>query len=133
MAKKPLEWNVFCRDFNGKEITTRNVFNKSITDELKKKKKKCASKEEFSEELRHIMMYYYWSKFEHEVVITSFPVRIDIKELDRVNSERGKCIKENGKEPCSLWIEPDMGSKIDIYKQLEINWDKFLDYVWDNV
>ena len=133
MAKKPLEWNVFRHDFNKKEIVTYNVLNNGIIDELKKKKEKCDSKEKFSEELKRTMMYYFWCKSEHEVVVCSWPVYVDMKELDRLNSEKEENIKNYGREPYRLWADPTIGSKIDIYKQLEINWDKFLDYVWENI
>lgn len=132
MVKK-LEWNVFREDFNKKEIVTYNVLNNYVVEELKKTKKKCTSKEEFSEELKCVMMYYYWCKSEHEVIITSWPAYVTMKELDRLNSEREKDTEKYGHDPSRLWIEPETGVKIDIYRQLEINWDRFLDYVWENI
>lgn len=133
MAKKALEWNVFRHDSNKNEIVAYNVFGKYIVDELKKRKNKCSSKEEFSEELKRLMMYYYWSKYEHEIVISSFPIYVDTDEINRVDFDRARFVKERGREPYRLSIHPEVGSKIDIYKQLEINWDKFLDYVWENI
>ena len=133
MKKNKLCWNVFRHDCNKKEIVTYNVLSEHMVDELKKKKKKCSSKEEFSEQLKRVMMYYFWSKSEHEVVITNWPVHVNMKELDKISSEREAFYKERGRDPYCLYVNPDVSSKIDIYKQLEINWDKFLDYVWNNI
>ena len=61
-------------------------------------KTKSASREEFEKMLRSEMIYHYWSKAEWEVVISPW------------------CARGN-KE-----------TKIDIFDQLKLNWDRFVDY-----
>ena len=48
-------------------------------------------------------MYYFWSKCEYEIIVTCNP------EWDRFKKE-----------------------KIDVYDQLQLNWNKFVDYIWEN-
>lgn len=90
-------------------------------------------KEDFSIRLKRIAQYYFWSKLEHEVVITSWPVYIDIDELNRLNAEYEGYNQKTGHSPRLLNICPHMGEKIDIYEQLLLNWDVFVDYVWENL
>ena len=99
-----LEWNVYWEDFNSKQIVVRNVFNLSnkFVEYLKTDVKKFKRKEDFIEQLQKDLRYCYWYKSEYEVIITSWP----------------------SKEECNR--------KIDVYKQIMINWDKFAEYVWKN-
>ena len=48
-------------------------------------------------------MYYFWSKCEYEIIITCWP------KWDKFKEE-----------------------KIDVYSQLNLNWDKFVNYIWEN-
>ena len=66
-------------------------------------KKKKLERKEFEKELRSIIRYSFWSKCEYELQLFPWP-----------DSER------------------DKGHKIDVYNQIEINWDRFADYVWEN-
>ena len=99
-----LEWNVYWEDFNNKQIVVRNVFalSHSFITYLKEDVKKFKRKEDFIEQLQKDLRYCYWCKSEYEVIITSWP----------------------SKEECD--------KKIDVYKQIMINWDKFAEYVWEN-
>ena len=126
-----LEWNVFKENWNSKEIDTFNVFNHSrFYEDVKKHLKKCENKEEFAEELRKSLAWCYWSKCEYETVITSFPTRIDKEELNRLNEEFKKDAERYGHEPHTMWLSPVVGKKVDIYEQVRLNWDIFVDYVW---
>ena len=97
---------------------------------MKKLLKEDITKEEFAEKLQRIVRYYYWCKAEWEVVITSWAPHIDKKELDRLNTEYEEHYKKWGKYPYSLCVELDVGKKVDIYSQVELNWDLFVDYIW---
>ena len=68
-------------------------------------------------------MYYFWSKSEYEIVITSFPPYIDKKEIEKL-TKTNKKIREA--------VNLDTGKKIDIFDQIMINQDKFIDYLWNN-
>lgn len=130
---KKLEWNVYESDFNSKDIKVFNIFNHvRFADDVKKDLKKCKTKEEFAEKLRGNLMYYYGSKYEWETVITSFPSRIDRGELQRLNADFAKDTEQYGHEPYSMYVNPTVGKKIDVYQQCMLNFEKLCDYVWGN-
>ena len=128
-----LEWNVYTHNFNGKSIEKYNIFNHGrFTEDAKKELKKCETKEEFAEELRKDLFYYFGSKCEWEVVITSWVPHITMSELDRINAEREESKKKYDRDPYNLYVNPDISKKIDVYEQVRLNWDLFVDYVWSN-
>lgn len=98
-----MEWYVYYHDFNGKEIKPYNVLgSKYIREFIQKAKKKYrGSKEVFTEELRKELMYRFWSKSEWEIVV-------------------------------SAWCGGDGNEaiKIDVYDQIRLNWQPFVDYCW---
>lgn len=99
-----LEWNVYIENINKRMITTFNVFEHySFYKDLKKEIKIYENIEEFSDRLRRIVMYYFWSKCEYEIILTCWP------KWDKFKEE-----------------------KIDVYSQLNLNWDKFVNYIWEN-
>ena len=108
-----LEWNVYIHDFNAKQIKVWNVFNHGrFVEDFSKFAKKLErnkelteeqKKEQFAERLRREMMYYYLSKCEWEIILQSWPEREDFRD-----------------------------EKVDVYDQVKLNWDRFLDYTWQN-
>ena len=133
MDVKDLKWVVYCHSFNNKEIKTFNIFEHSrLCEEIEKHFKKYKNKDEFAEHLKHSLMYYYWSKCEWETVITEWVPHITIEELNRLNAEREKTLKEYNREPYSLYVNPKVAIKIDVYDQIMNNWEIFLDYVWNS-
>ena len=129
--KYELKWNVFYHDINKQKITTMNIFNHwKFAEDVQKSLKKFKDKDEFAEHLRRDLMYYFWSKYEHEVVITSFPPYITMSELDNLNEERTLHKEKYGRDCVRIDVNPDVGIKIDIYEQVMNNWDIFLDYVY---
>ena len=133
MNVKDLKWIVYCNDFNGKKIKIFNIFNHTrFCEDVERHFKKYKDKEEFAEHLKHSLFYYYGSKCEWEVVVTSWVPHITITELDRLNAEREKTLKEYNRESYSLYVNPDVGVKIDVYDQVMNNRDIFLDYVWNS-
>ena len=124
-------WNVYYRDINSREIKVFNIFNHSYFREaITRLKKKKLPKEEFTKKLEREVRYYFWSKCEYEVVLTSFPPYIDKKELDRLNSEYENFNTMYGHYPLRIDVCPETYEKIDIYQQLHLNWDVFVNYVW---
>lgn len=123
-------WNVFYHDFNGRKIKVWNVFNhgsfcRDVEEELLRDDSVYKTYEEFSERLRRVSQYYFWSRSEYEVVLTSWTSRIDNKELDRLNKRR-----EEYPHHLSHSVNLEVGEKVDIHDQLELNWDAFAKYVW---
>jgi hypothetical protein len=128
--KKALEWNVFRHDINNKKIVKYNVFDHSSF--LASVKKLRMDKDTFSEQLRREAQYYFWSKSEHEVIITSWPAYISKEEYERITKEVTS-IESRDRIFRVVNIVPTIGDKIDIYEQLMLNWDYFVDYVWNTL
>lgn len=98
-----LKWNVYYHAINGDKITTFNVFDHSgFAKGVADAAKKCKDKNEFAEKLRRELFYYFGSKCEWEVLI-------------------------------SPWIggRNTKHRKVDVYWQVMLNWDVFVDYVWE--
>ena len=121
-----MNWNVFIYDFNKKKIKVKNLFNISITfnedfEVLKDQilKGDIATKEEFADKLKSILMYTFWCRREYEIAIS------DLCWTYRDAADEMK-IKEY-EHYCKT------AEKIDIYSQIEMNWDRFVDYVWNEV
>ena len=100
-----MEWNVYYYNINLHKLGTYNIFDHwKFVEEVKHDIKKFKDKEVFSNQLKTELMYYFWSKSEWEVLI-------------------------------SPWVGGDREKdtiKIDVFDQVMMNWDKFVDYVWDN-
>jgi len=127
-----LVWNVMVHDINGDAIEVYNVFHHgSFIQSLLKIKKKYKTFEEFAEHVRRELQYCFWSKSEWEVIVTSWPPYIDAEELKRLEEERDHDIKEYGQFRCSD-VRLETGEKIDVYDQIMINWDQFINYLWNN-
>lgn len=128
-----LEWNVFRYDVNKQKIVTFNIFNHwKFNEDVLKSLNKFKDKDEFAEQLRRDLMYYFWSKYEYEVIITSFPIYITMDELDRLNVDRWLHKEKYGTDYMRINVSPDTGDKIDIYEQVMNNWNIFVDYVWNS-
>lgn len=97
-----MEWNVFYHNVNSQEIIILNIFEHGgFAKDVEKHLKKCTDKEAFVKEVKSSLMYFFWSKSEYEIIISPW------------------CGGRNTKD-----------KKVDIYSQIMLNWDKFVDYVW---
>ena len=101
-----LEWNVYIENINKREIEVYNIFKYGkLEKEFKNLKKKYKdNREKFEEEIKHQLMYRFWSKCEWEIILSDWP------SSNRFNDK-----------------------KIDVYGQIELNWDRFIDYIWNNL
>ena len=130
--KSKLVWNIF-NERNG-EIFPINIFEYNynfIKDLLIAKKKYKNNFEEFANYIRNSLQYCYWAKCEYETIITSWPPYIENEELDRLNNEKTERIQESGNF-YRVSVHLNVGYKIDIYTQIMMNWDRFIDYIWSN-
>lgn len=143
---KNLKWNVYIENFNGRTIEEHNIFdhyglvnslldkyNEIILSKITKDAPRSevtaileANKEAFIEGLKRELGYYYWAKAEWEVVITTWPPYIDTNEIKRIVKEDS----ENTAHRYRTYVNVDVGEKVDVYKQIQLNWDHFVDYVW---
>ena len=87
--------------------------------------------EKFAEEVRKSLQYCYWSKSEYETIITSWPPYIENDELDRLNKEKEAHLEKYGNFYREA-VELNVSYKIDIYTQIMMNWNRFIDYIWNN-
>lgn len=100
-----MEWNVFYHDVNSGMIKPFNIFRHSgFAKDLQSAVKYSTDKERFSEALSQILKYYFWSKCEYEILMCPWPYH----------------------------PERDNPVKIDVFRQIELNWSAFVDYVWIN-
>ena len=104
MRKTPdPEWYVYVSNFNSKEIETFNVFHSYSflrgCKESFKRYKLPDQYDELVEGIRRAAAYSFWSKCEYETVITELFSRDGFNE-----------------------------KKIDVYQQLMLNWDSFVEY-----
>ena len=99
-----MEWYVFYHDINKSEMRKFNIFNHvSFNNDVQKNLKKIKDKDEFAEKLKRDLMYYFWCKSEYEIIISPWCGGRDTKDV-----------------------------KIDIHDQVMLNWDIFLEYVWNS-
>lgn len=126
-----MQWNVFRYDINSRKIELYNIFKHSgFAKDIQELLSKQISKEEFAEELHRSAMYYFWSRCEYEIAITSWPPYIDRHGLDVLNFENENYHQAYGHYPNCLHVDLNVEKKIDIFEQIRLNWDAFVDYVW---
>lgn len=100
-----LHWNVYCENVNARRMEIYDIFSRSsFRNDVKKCVKKCGNdKEQFAESLRKALMHRFWAKCEWEIVLSPFH-------------------------------EDSIGTfeelKIDVYDQVSLNWNAFVDYAW---
>ena len=132
--KKEIElvWNVYNLRWNN-ELEIFNVFDhRSFNEYIQKLLRKPPSKEEFAEQLRREAQYRYWAKCEWELIISDLHTQVDQRELNRILNE---CYFERSKADPPLrctHVNLYNDEKIDVYDQLCLNWDAFVDYVWEH-
>lgn len=99
-----MKWNVFYHNFNAKRIEPFDIFTHGRFRVDVFDDLKCSgTKDELADKLKHTLMYYFWCKSEYEILISPW---------------------------CGSKTEKPV--KIDIYDQVMINWDMFVDYVWSH-
>ena len=133
--KYSLTYYVYVENTNKRKIEKYNVLNDGIIDEFKKriKEQHIVEKKQFAEMVEQVIMYHYWSRSEWEIILTSWPPRMKTEELTKLNSEIEEYQSDYGREPYSLTVELSIDEKIDVYDQIMMNWNIFIDYVWENL
>ena len=96
-------WFVYVENINKREIEKYNIFDHdSFMNDVKDAYKKYKDDfESFAEKVKHSLMYYFWSKCEWEIILSDWPPSDKFKE-----------------------------KKINVYDQIMLNWDIFINYVW---
>ena len=78
-------------------------------------------------------MYYFWSKCEWEVVITDWPTHITVEEIEELNEELSRYEARWHRKPYSLNVGLPVQKKVSVYDQVMMNWDIFVEYVWNEL
>lgn len=156
MTKNKLVWNVYIENINNREIETYNIFThggfyeslSEIKNNYKKFEKDLTKKltsekadyekflneyarvlniykdSEFKRSVEKEIAYYFKSRCEWEITLTSFPVMVEKEELKKINVE-----EVTYRETLNLSVE----KKVDVYSQVCLNFDAFINYLWDNI
>ena len=99
-----MKWNVYYHNLNKNKIDEYNIFEHgSFIIDLTKACQECESKDMFSEKIKSQLRYYFWSKAQWEIIISPWV---------------------GAREPCDI--------KIDVFDQIMMNFDIFVDYIWNN-
>lgn len=121
-----MTWNVYYYNPNIDKVEIKNLFNMGITfnkdfEVLRKQvlKGDIATKEEFAEKLNSIIQYTYWARREYEIAISDLCWTYS----DATDEMKLRWYKQY----CKTAV------KVDIYSQIKMNWDIFVDYVWNEV
>ena len=124
-----LVWNVFIE--RNDKIIIHNIFDhvRFMNDLVQIKK--YTDFEKFEKEVDLSLMYFYWSKCEWEVVVTSFPPYISNEELKSLSKERSEAIENYGRF-IRTYVNLETAEKVDVYRQVKMNWKPFIDYLWNN-
>lgn len=78
----------------------------------------------FKEKLISTLKCYFWARTEYEIILTDWPTMITKEEAERIVDEFKK--RDHYREAVNLPVEV----KVDVYDQVTLNFDLFVDYVW---
>lgn len=98
--KKKLEWNVILYEHD--KVRIYNVFNNAYFSEavIDIMHTPNLNRNEISDLIKRKAQWQFWSRCEYEYIISSWPP-----------------------------YDEDKGYKIDVFEQLTMNWDRFVDYI----
>ena len=134
MARKyNIAYYVYIENLNKRKIERYNILNDGIIEKILSRVNKTTDKESFAEAVKQILMYHYWARSEWEIVLTDWPSHISKEELSRLNTEQEAHFKKYGAYPYRYTVNPTVAEKIDVYDQVMLNWNIFIDYVWENL
>ena len=124
-------WNVYRENANTKKIEVYNIFDHaSFKRDVQEAYATCKTQKEFVEKLKRTLMYYFWSKCEWEVIITDWPTHVSVAEVERMSAEIAKYEADYGHKPYSTGVNLKVAEKVDVYDQVMLNWESFVNYIW---
>lgn len=128
---RELVWNVIVE--NNNKIEVYNILShRALVNKIKESREQYKIFREFAESIRSTLMYLTWSKCEWEIIVTSWPTFVENKELDRMIKEREEHKEKWGKSTVRSGVNLSVEKKVDVFTQVMLNWDAFIDYVWIN-
>lgn len=128
---KALKWKVYHNHNN--EITEYNIFTHSgfMSDIESIFSDKFLDKSTLADKIDSALRYYFWARCEAEVVVTSWQPYITYEELDRLVEEKEDRISHSLPR-YRLGVELENAIVIDVYGQVTMNWEVFIEYMWKN-
>lgn len=122
-----LSWKVIYE--RNRKIEWKDIFEGGYWEKIAKElKEKLDNREEWEKHFKTKLMSMYWCRSEYEVVITSWPPFVSRNNLDIMNIEAHEQSNRVG-----INAHLDVAKKINVFDQLNANWEVFIDYVWDNI
>ena len=87
----------------------------------------------FADHIRRWLSHEYWARSQYEVLIigSSMPPTINREDLKRYEEEMNKPGYDD-KPYGYTYIDDSHMYKLDVYTQVMLNWDRFIDYIWKN-
>lgn len=126
-----MKWTVFLQDSQTGKFKPYNIFEHlEFRLSMENLFKKQYPKERFLNELEQEIHYFFWAKIEWEIFITIWPPYIDAKEISRIISEYHINRTPEQRLPERIDVNVTKWYKIDVYNQLQANWERFADYMW---
>jgi hypothetical protein len=92
--------------------------------------KKQYPEERFLKELDLEIHYFFWAKIEWEIFIATRSNYIDKEELNRIISKYHVNRPPEQELPERIGVNVMKYQKIDVYRQLCDNWERFSEYMW---
>ena len=139
---KTLSWKVKVFDCNAQKIKDYDIFKGHYKDFVKKLKKKCTTKEEFSTAMDREMQWMFWARAEYELIMELddneriwLTPWVGCREPEKVRIDITDDIFFYWRDFAEKHIERQIygnKAKIDVFDQVEYEWDRFVDYVWEN-
>ena len=137
-----MTWNVYNYNFNAHKIEKFNIFcHGSFTQYVYKAMRNCKDKTDFAKAIRGELLYYFWSESEYELIVKLtdnnrvflYPwcgSRDSEDEKIEVTDEKNFDWISFAKQHISKQIYKNE-AKIDVFDQVRFQFDKFIDYVWN--
>ena len=126
-----MKWNVILKDAKTGIFQPYNIFEyRDFRLSMENLFKKQYPEERFLRELDLEIHYFFWAKIEWEIFITACPPYIGKNEINRIISEYHINRLPEQALPERIDVQVLKYQKIDVYKQLRSNWERFSEYMW---
>ena len=126
-----MKWNVILQDTTTRKFQPYNIFEyRDFRLSMENLFKKQYPEERFLKELDLEIHYFFWAKIEWEIFIATRSNYIDKEEINRIISEYHVNRPPEQEFPERIGVNVMKYQKIDVYRQLRDNWERFSEYIW---
>ena len=126
-----MKWNVILQDAATGKFQPYNIFEyRDFRLSMENLFKKQYPEERFLKELDFEIHYFFWAKIEWEIFIATPSNYIDKEEISRIISEYHVNRPSEQEIPEHIGVNVMKYQKIDVYRQLRDNWERFSEYMW---